>query len=95
MGHPGIEIQNLECKIQNELNDFKEALFKLEEGACESIIFSPLGEFYILEFIKEKDKVHIKGTISDFLFPQSEAYFEDVATIKELYQIFEVLLRIE
>ena len=23
MGHSGVEIQNLECKIQNEMNDFK------------------------------------------------------------------------
>ena len=49
----------------------------------------------MLEFIREKEKVHIKGTISDLLFPQSEAYFEDMATIKDLYQIFELLLRIE
>lgn len=91
----GYDIKRPVSMYLYELNDFKEALYKLEKGTCESILFSPLGEFYMLEFIREKEKVHIKGTISDFLFPQSEAYFEDMATIKELYQIFELLLKIE
>ena len=91
----GYDIKRPVSMYLYELNDFKEALYKLEKGTCESILFSPLGEFYMLEFIREKEKVHIKGTISDLLFPQSEAYFEDMATIKDLYQIFELLLRIE
>lgn len=95
-------IQTQYCEIKRsvsmylyELNEFKEELSCFEKVGKQSLQFSPLGEFYMLEFIKEKSKVYIKGTVTDFLFPQSEAYFEDVVTIKDLYQIFNQILNIE
>ena len=65
-----------DCEMDmSELLCFKEELSLITQGQTPEISLSPLGEFWSLRFIRQRNEIIVKGDINDKRFPHNNLVF--------------------
>lgn len=71
----------------DECAQFKNDLDLMLNEKTRRFYLGPLGEFWAIEFLKEKNEIIINGNISDTQMPQSNLTFYNVISLESLTEV--------